>query len=243
MALLLGIPQAVDMDAETAQQSGQAAEEEPEGNANRNSGDTTNVFDPASSTIANILPEPRLPPYDNLFDGIEAPNSLQEQAVLVARFREEIWGDLIADTLQELGITGVADGDIHSMDTYRLCEWLRLQHRWDGVSWIERTHIRRSDWARNFDYIYGVSSGHSKCAAPVKNLTRLISELSAPYGSIGRTARTLSRDTSATASSLHTTTLDWQAVTGRPERFHPEVARHLDLSLGANFFPVSVSSF
>ena len=86
VALLLGIPQAVDVDAETAQQSGQAAEEGPDGNANRNSGDPTNVFDPASSTIANILHEPQLPPYDNLFDGIEASNSLQEQAVLVARF-------------------------------------------------------------------------------------------------------------------------------------------------------------
>ena len=51
-----------------------------------------------------------------------------------------------------------AQGDIHCTDTYCLCEWLRLQRRRAGVSWIERAHIRRSNWARTSECIYGVSS-------------------------------------------------------------------------------------
>ena len=84
--------------------------------------------------------------------------SQQPRKRLPTTLPTEIWGDRIADTLRELGITNTAEGDVHRTDTYCLCEWLRLQRRRAGVSWIDRAHIRRSDWARTSGCIYGVSS-------------------------------------------------------------------------------------
>lgn len=107
---------------------------------------------------------------DDLFQGIIHPATPQEQAALVDVFRNEVWGDLVKDVMEGMGIEEMAPHDVHDMDMYRLYELIRLAHRWEHIPWIDREAIVRHDWLRRFDCIYRIRSDEVNIRGPAEKL-------------------------------------------------------------------------
>jgi hypothetical protein len=116
-----------------------------------------------------IVQPPALPVHD-IFDGIVAPETPDERALLVQRFREEILQEWAEDEGASIGWEGPINA--HSVHMEELDQALRVHRNQNGWPHMLMTNIQRHDWDRAANCIYTIVVAGGRIRGSAEELVR-----------------------------------------------------------------------
>jgi hypothetical protein len=111
----------------------------------------------------------------DVFEGITVPTNPTEHALLVQRFRDEVYQDWVDDQMSRYNLRGAVSA--YELDIVELQEAMHVRGQDGGMPYATMANIRRHDWNRAADCIYTIEIAGGRYRGNAESLSQRLGGL------------------------------------------------------------------